>query len=276
MSGTNFYSLRIKHVFLSFAQSLFAEHPKYPWTLNPSTNKIIIADAYSVDQATIENFPSIVVKRGALGLQEIVIDQLYDRDLATPDKEYWDILKGSVSYRVVAKNGLVAEHLADYLHSYLIAFKTQFRKNGIQNIRRIVLGEEQIIRSQNEIEMTAIPIDIQFDVTTSLGYSTNPYDLELTPAVIKSGSGLVDDDSTGLFLHSADYTVSGNYIIFDQAPSGTSLNAKYVGAITLDEYDETPVGLVDGANTIFELTEVPYAFWPVVSGITLSIEEEIE
>ena len=61
------YNLDIKRTFLSFAQSLFAEHPKYTWDADQSVSKILIMDKYVINAKTIEAKRSIVLSRGSYG-----------------------------------------------------------------------------------------------------------------------------------------------------------------------------------------------------------------
>lgn len=278
MAGTtSYYSLRIKHVFLSFAQSLFAAHPELTWSLDPSTSKIIISDSYSVEQETVENLPAIVLTRGSFAFTKATIDQRYSKDLVTRNTEYADLMQGSVTYNIFAKNGLFAERIADYLHSHLITFKSQFRKNGISNIKRIVLGNENLVKTRNEIELVSIPISITYETPLGLGYYVDPYDLKLTSTVLTGtpdGSGLSDQNKIGVFLANVDFTVSGQYIVFTDAPvSGSSLNAEYVGSSTLSEYTETLTGIVNGVNKIFSLTEEPYAYNYIFNNLIINESE---
>lgn len=58
-------SLKTKYIFLSFLQQYFSEHPKYPWDVDPSKTKIVIADKFSTDMGIAAMRPSIILDRGS-------------------------------------------------------------------------------------------------------------------------------------------------------------------------------------------------------------------
>lgn len=251
------YDLDIKRTFLSFAQHLFAEDPKYTWTATPSETKVLIVDKYAINLNVLEKKRSIVLSRGTHGWSYRAIGQLKDAYMVEPDrKTYTDLIRGSVVYNCIAQNGLIAEHLAHKLFAGLAAFKDQFRKQGIHSLQNISIGEETILKSDSSIELTTVPIFVQFETQKEfrIGYDHYTFYLE--------------DQDSARYYQGSDFKIDNAGITFYEAPlTGTTFTATYVNGITLEEVVEPLIGTVNGTNTSFAVSYPIYGEYPIWSGI---------
>lgn len=226
----NDYNLEIKRVFLSFAQQLFEQDPKYTWNVDPSQTKINIFDKYAVDLKIIESKRSIVLSRGVYGWQYTSIGQLKEAPPMTPDRKvYSDLISGSITFNCIARQGIVAEHLAHKLFVALTAYKDQFRKNGIHRISNVTLGEENILKSDSNIEVTAIPVYVQFQTQKDVRTGTSFYTIYL------------EDFDGHRYFQGSDFIIKSiNSIEFtENVPKDLTFTAYYAHAVTLAEHEET-------------------------------------
>jgi hypothetical protein len=267
------YALYSKYIFLSFAQQLFADHPEYPWTLNPRTTKVIISDKYFFANPLIGKIPAIFVGRGPYQWRRLSIGQMSSMDLNAQTTKYEDMLTGLMTYHIIDKNGLVAERLADWLFKFLTAEKKQFAKMGIHAITGLNMGEEQLLKGPDEVELTVVPIAVRYESQKLLGYSIDPYVLAVDSTVIDEdqhpylGSTLIPGEGVGRFAQNNDFVLNSGYqLIFIVPPSGVEISATYINALTLAEVTEDLSGQVDGVNTILTLSGPVYTDYPILSG----------
>jgi len=254
-TGSN-YSLYTKRVFLSFAQELFALHSKYTWRRDVNTTSIFIADKYALDTKFLEKKPAIILERGGMRWERSSIAQRMDLHLTNMQEDYSDLIRGTVRYNCLAKNGLVAEEIALALLNAVTGFKKQFRKNGIHQILDISVGEETLLKADADIELSVVPVIIVYTTQKKLTSSIDFYSIYVT---------LTTGDTTAILLENIDYTVRQSTITFTKAPvAGSTVQAIYVDAGTLNEITESPTPATDGITTEFTLSGAVYGYGPLV------------
>ena len=259
------YNLEIKRTFLSFAQNLFAEQERYTWNADPAKTKILIVDKYAIDLKVLEKRRSIVLSRGAFGWTYKSIGQLSGMSMIKQNqKTYTDLLRGSITFNCLAREGIVAENLAHILFAGLSGYKDQFRKNGIHQLMNINVGEEAILKSDSSIELTAIPVYVQFETQKQISTGFDFYSFYLKD---------VDDYK---YYQGSDFEITSEGIIrFFLAPvTGTIITAYYIDTITLDTVEELLIGTINSSNTDFTVSKGIYGEYPYWSGVSLTTTGE--
>ena len=174
------------------------------------------------------------------------------------NKRYTDLLNGSVTFNCLAKNGLVAENIAHTLFAGITGYKDQFKKNGINTITNIQIGEENILKSDSSIELTAIPIYIQFTTQKSLSTGIDYNTIDITDAEGKA------------YYQGSDYRVEENRVIWQYTVDiGTIFTVTYTRALTLEETTET-ITIDDTNREGFELLYIPYSPYYGFSGVNIT------
>jgi hypothetical protein len=261
------YNIEIKRTFLSFAQALFAQHPKYTWERDVKSTKILIVDKNVINLKVLETKRSIVLSRGTYGWRYLGLGQRGTRegytvgDMQMGSYPYTDMLAGSVVFNCIAQNGMVAEDIAHILFSNMTGAKEQFRLNGIHSLRNVNIGEETILKSDSSIELVTVPVYVNFETSRSLSSGVDMFEnfyLEL---------------EDGRYLYQGtDYKITSTGIQFYSPPvyDGVVL-ARYIDAVTLEEVSEVLVGEFDGVNTSFTINGNPYTAYPLLSGIQTTL-----
>jgi len=261
------YNLDIKRTFLSFAQALFAEHSKYTWNVDPTVSKVLIVDKHVMNLKVLESKRSIVVSRGSYGWRHTSLGQLGDNsnrtiaDMELNGTNYMDLLRGSITFNCIAQNGLVAEDMAHILFANLTGQKKQFRSNGINQITSITIGEETLLKTDSSIELTAVPIYVQFETSRVIGEGYSSY------------STFHLEDSLGRIHNEGSlYRLTSAGVEFYQAPrEGISYTAIYTHGITLGTISESLIGTVNGINKTFTVSYPVYSTYTMFSGIQTTI-----
>jgi len=263
------YSIAVKHIFLSFLQELFSENDFLTWSLDPRLTKIFIGDEYFISNPIIEKYPSVILKRSSFRWGMHSIDQRMELDLATNNKKFSDVFYGNIVYNVLTTSQQSSERLADYIFSNLTAHRDQFRPKGIMKFTGISVGEQVSIKGPTDVELINVPISIGYAFNKELSNITDLHDIRIS-AVGKGFTGheASGEFQSGYFVYNNDYTVSGQDIIFTNAPSGVELVIKYIGSLTLQEYEES-LDCTNGCSNIYTLHEVPRWHFELLSGIEI-------
>jgi hypothetical protein len=88
-------------------------------------------------------------------------------------------VRGSLVINCLAKYGLQAEELANLVFFALSGNKQKFYKRGLHNITGLSLGEENILRSTSDIELTAVPVSLQYSLVKDVYSSFSTFDVVL-------------------------------------------------------------------------------------------------
>ena len=179
---SNNISLDIKRTFLNFAQALFTFDHVYTWDEDVQKTKLFIVDNFSIDTGIIGQRPAIVLNRGpiswayavkgqdatnvAYGINErpAVASLNYSDKTSDPSnfKTYVDLIQGYITYKVISKNGVECDILANKLFQTLTASKSEFRKLGFVKLSNLTISQEQLLKSSSTPELFGIDVSIAF------------------------------------------------------------------------------------------------------------------
>jgi hypothetical protein len=250
-------SLELKYVFLSFAQELFKANPKYTWTYDPRTTKVVIADKYSADRGTVAKRPSIIVSREAfrwsgsfrqdgIGPQKPQAQQVQQQN---PNNligsTFTDLLQAAVTFQVIAQRPAEADELANQLFLALTAYRAALKQKGIHQITSLSLSEERVLDSGAEIKLTGVTITLSFVSQISVQQSDNHYNSKI----------FVDGSR---WYEGIDYKIlpGGSQIQFARPiPDGITPVITYIDAITLDEVSEKHLLLLAPGSILYVVPE---------------------
>jgi len=240
-------SLRLKHIFIRFAQALFSQRSPVIWKADPKDSEIIIADKFATDFGMAAKRPIIVFDRGDLTLNNAVIGQSSVNatnliaasgygpvDLSGyPDAGYdsyrtfSDLVTTTITYQIVGSNGPQIEDIAGHLFSAMVLYKAEFISAGIKSINFISMGREQLISAKGgkpELIGVTISAQLRFGLTVS----SRPY--------LYNSRVYVHDDRVGSneLLENYDYTISedGKTIRFSVIPVNPTIT--YTDGVTLE------------------------------------------
>jgi hypothetical protein len=276
---------RIRNIFLTFVQSMFANDPWLTWTLNPETTKIVIGPSNFYNNPLVASLPSIILDRSEVTWGYHTIDQDFSTGNLLDTKEpQADILYGSVVFNVQAQLEGACERIADYLYLQLSArkHKDAFKKQGINRLYGARLGRTSIIKGPEKSELVSIPVSVTFAMQAGWTNITNAANMQIHSRIIENTNeenatmGItMPDYGQGKFIEGSHYSIinSGTQILFDPMPSGVELLIEYVGAATQTQYKET-YDYTNGGNNPLTLTE-PVEYWNyTLKGIIVYAETE--
>lgn len=229
--------LDVKRLFLSFAQAVFSNNIQFRWDPDLKKTDIIIVDRNAVDLGVVVKRPTIVLQRGAFSWMYAVRGQdgtnavgFNDKFLADNtgypntirSKVYTDLLRCTLSFFCLAKDGIQAEIIANHLFIALTAARDDFRKLGVQNITGLSMSEEQIVKQSSTLEYSGIQIQIGFTIQPTITVEDR-----LNNCYI-----YIEND---LFSEQTDFSIEdlGTKVVFKEVPSETP-KIDYIDAITLE------------------------------------------
>lgn len=243
----------IKHLFLSFAQEYFANYAPLRWDYDAGKTNVIIADKTATDIGIAARRPSIILSRGDFGWMYVTRGQdgRNVQDIASlmgkePSAGYFsrssftDLLRGSVSFNVLSKNGNQTERMAEYLYTGITGYQEEFKKRGIFKFNGLNLGSEQMVRAGTEIELVGVTIDINF-ITQQIIVKENKYN---------NISIFVNEDSNQL-SETIDFSVINNGTqiqILTELNSTDRVYCSYRDAITLGVVSNIELSQGDNSN----------------------------
>jgi len=286
----NNINLWIKHTFLSFAQGYFSLDTKFTWDSNPQTTKIIIADKFAVDLGVIEKRPAIVLSRGSFGWTDTIRGQdgqnsvLSSKKVDTlspePSGDRWldfsftDLLRGSITYNVLSKNGIEAEEIANKLFIALSGYKQELRKYGIHKTTGLSIGDERIVKTTSEIEAMGVTVSLGFIAQKTVEKAGKLNNIEVVvqiPRETTTGTVTVDIP----VYENIDYKITNNgtTVEFTNPPADNTeaINVSFVNAVDLETVTSELVGDYDGENTTYTvLSGAVYGYYVLNNAIIIS------
>lgn len=266
VEGTGNLTLDIKYIFTSFLQKFFENQTRYKWSSNIQQTKIIIADKNAIDIGVVERRPSIIVSRGNLGWAyatraqgsmghnpkgaPITLGELHQT--SEEDSTQTDLVRGSITINCLAKYGLQAEELANLCFFAISGNKNRFYKRGLHSITGLSLGEENILRSNSDIELTAVPVSLQYSLVKDVFSSFRTFDVVLHYIPPEEWGWPEQEWYEGSHF---SIGIDGRSITtFEPPTAGADLLVTYVEAITgIQQERQDLVGELNGTNSLFYL-----------------------
>ncbi len=177
------YSLKVKHIFLTFLQEFCSfQNPTSLLYWNPAErdkSNVMIMDSYVHDlEAMVNQKPLIVLKRGAIYVSQ---GSMYDnmmkfemRDMGQKSRsgqpvqqelEYNTFMfSGSIDWHCISRQGLEAEELASNVAVLHQVYKQVLREKGLYDVKSVQVGEETMIEGDVETEMVMVPVSISYEM----------------------------------------------------------------------------------------------------------------
>jgi len=238
----------IKYIFLSFAQAYFEQSRIFPWRYSVQDTAIIIADKMAVDLGVAAKKPCIILSRnginwsfivrGQYGKNSVLINKYGIQNLAAnspnsgvfSNEIFTDLLRVSITYNIISKNGIQAENIADMLNTAIIGYKTKLKEAGIHQINGLSIGAEQLIKASSEPELFLIPLSLDCFIQHTVIKETKENNIQIIGDEIE-------------YLENIDFKVinGGTQIQFLKLPEST-FSIHYIDAITLNNViDKNPI-----------------------------------
>ncbi len=283
-------NLWIKHTFLSFAQGYFSSDEKFTWVIDPRQSKIIIADKFAVDLGVIEMRPAIILSRGRYGWADYIRGQdgrnaplsskKVDTLMPAPSADRWgdfiftDLLRGSITYNVLSKNGIEAEDIANRLFIALSGYKNEFKIYGIHDIKGITIGDERLVKTTSEIEAVGITVSLSFTAQRSIEKAAKLNNISAIMQIPReTTTGIITQDIN--LYENIDYRVinNGTTLEFLEAPAADTIavNLSFIDAITLDLVTTPVIGDFDADNVSYTVSGgTVYGYFTLSDAIIVS------
>jgi hypothetical protein len=284
-SGTGNITLDIKYMFVGFLQGFFSGQTRYKWSSNIQNTKTIIADKNAIDIGVVERRPSIILSRGnlgwayatrgqgSLGLSPKVSQTVGELGMASSeDSTLTDLIQGSLTINCIAKYGLQAEELANLVFFALSGNKQKFFDRGLHSLTGLAIGEESILRSNSDIELTAVPVSLTYSMIRDVYTSFRTKDLILTYDSVSFPS--VDWYEGSSF----NVNVSGTQVsTYDAPATGDTLTGTYVEAKSgATRTNVTLTGAINGKNKLFTLpnNDAALGYYKILTSAVATITQD--
>ncbi len=178
------------------------------------------------------------IVRGQYGKNSVLINKYGIQNLAAnspnsgvfSNEIFTDLLRVSITYNIISKNGIQAENIADMLNTAIIGYKTKLKEAGIHQINGLSIGAEQLIKASSEPELFLIPLSLDCFIQHTVIKETKENNIQIIGDEIE-------------YLENIDFKVinGGTQIQFLKLPEST-FSIHYIDAITLNNViDKNPI-----------------------------------
>lgn len=165
-----------KDILLRFLQDLFFQMPRGQgcYHFEPASTaggtdeegtELIISDAGSVNTASVEKRPAIIVSRGPFAYGNTSLDQLLKKDpgLMSDTRVHTDLLSGSFVINCVSRVGLEAEEVATIVMKAIRVYRRELQKAGFFHIGAMVqVGSETpagaLVQGDSDEDFINVPV----------------------------------------------------------------------------------------------------------------------
>jgi hypothetical protein len=273
--------IAIKRLFIQFIQAYFAENSYLRWNYDITKTKIVITDRNAFDIGVAVRRPSIVVTRGDLAWTFMIRNQ---DGINTLGKNFidaagskatgakypriaLDLVRGSITFNVISKNGLQAENIADMIFSALTSYKKDLMAAGVQQFLNLSIGAEQTISQKSEIQLIGVPVNLAFYYRHSIITDERLYNIK----ILVNGEEWFEGNNS-------DFTIqaNGTQIQFNnQLPSNADIKIYYVDAVTLEN---TETSLVQSDALLYTIPNggAVLGFYNVNTAIQATVTKEVD
>lgn len=160
----------IKNTALRFLQVVYMsrEEGYLRYDDDEEMTEIKIADQHAFQLEASEAKPAIIAVRGGLQWQQIGLNQgMQSLDRRTGEKQYSDMIVGSVGLSCISRVGLEAEQIASDVFNLFKFFRPTLQKLGFFTIKSMSIGSEQLIDVQGEPKLFLVPVSLTCQVQDS-------------------------------------------------------------------------------------------------------------
>lgn len=183
LAGWN-YVYGVKLIMVVWLRWLFIESfPGFEWKLKEEDSKILISDAHTSWGEGVDKRPRIIVDRGPLGWENVSFDKtLGGGSLGTPvyrdgvsiddflrggvvvpgQDTVVDMLSGSMNVLCYAREGLLAERIASFVHAAVRAHRDKLRQMGFFQIDSTSVGRETPEHATSNYRVVRVPVTISY------------------------------------------------------------------------------------------------------------------
>lgn len=204
------YTDVVKDKLLMFLQQLFAQKElygrsgdgkmqnDYRWHLDDNQTKIMIMDTNTENLEAVEKRPALIITRSPIQWQKIAIDQRLNYDWQRDISSYNDLLSSSLRVNCFARNGLEAEFLATIVFQCVQFFSKDLKQmEEIFDIASVQIGEEAVVLSDSQIELSVVPVIIGVYLNNSWKVSSEGTIINSFGLTLNYGSKLRDGRDSG-------------------------------------------------------------------------------
>ena len=154
-----------KDAVLSLLQEFFSKEKnagEFLFNRDPSLSRILIADKYTINLEDGEKTPASVVMRGAQAWGRRGIDGFLGWEGKNVGERRTDLVQGAFNCTCMSRQGLEAENLAHVVFAFFTYFKSVLRDSvkGLHDIQGVVLGEELIAKSDSDVDVSVVPVQL--------------------------------------------------------------------------------------------------------------------
>jgi hypothetical protein len=160
-----------KDLLLKFLQEFFANQaegcfhyaPGDDWETAEVETEIIISDAGSINTATVEKRPAIIISRGPFAYANLGIDNFLVESEVTGERTHTDLLSGSFIVNCVSRVGLESEKIALLVAKALKIYRRILHSSGFFQIgQQIRIGIEtpanSLVGGDSDEDFITVPV----------------------------------------------------------------------------------------------------------------------
>lgn len=203
------YTDVVKDKILIFLQQLFSQEQLYGngdedmgndfrWHLDDNQTKIMIMDTNTENLEAVEKRPALIITRSPIQWQKLAIDQRFSYDWKSDASSYTDLLSSNLRVNCFSRNGLEAEFLATIVFQCVQFFAKDLKQmDEIFDITSVQIGEEAIVLSDSQIELSVVPVIIGVYLNNTWKVSSEGTIVNSFGLTLNYGSKLQDGRSSG-------------------------------------------------------------------------------
>lgn len=174
-----------------------------------------------------------------------------------------DLLSGSLTFNVVAKDPFVADYLANEVFYVLTGFREWYKEKGVHKVENISVGRENMVRVDSvEVELTLLPVSLRYTRQETVVIGERAFNARV----------YIDDEEIGENIDFV-FEPDGTQIELSfPLESGKTLTMDYVDAVTLDTVEGAELVSVGGSDTIFTVPDngTVFGYYKIVEDIILN------
>lgn len=142
----------VKKGMIDILQRFFRQDACFPYSDDQDKTKILIADIHGVDRKNVEQYPAVLVARGAMRYAKVGVG---DRAFSTwsaagapqPSDSYASMVEGNIICHCVSYEGIEAELIATRVAPFLEMTKQEIGKHLKMLIKDVAMGEETPLKN---------------------------------------------------------------------------------------------------------------------------------